>query len=143
MSEFKDEEYYNSLDKRSKEYKEWKKNFESQSKGLGDTVEKITEATGIKKLVKFVAGEDCGCEERKEKLNELFRYNKPECLTEEEFTYLANFFEQKKNSVTPSEQKRLLEIYNRVLRTNKAPSTCQQCWIDTINQLKRVYETYL
>ncbi len=39
--------------------------------GLGDTIEQITEATGIKKLVEFVAGEDCGCEERKKKLNEM------------------------------------------------------------------------
>ena len=37
----------------------------NQSSGLGDTVEKITEATGIKKAVKFIAGEDCGCNERK------------------------------------------------------------------------------
>ena len=33
-----------------------------KSKGLGDTIEKVTKATGIKKLVEFVAGEDCGCE---------------------------------------------------------------------------------
>lgn len=44
------------------------------SKGLGDTIEKITEATGIKKLVHAIAGDDCGCEERKKKLNELFPY---------------------------------------------------------------------
>ena len=36
------------------------------SKGLGDTVEKITKATGIEKVVKFIAGEDCGCDKRKD-----------------------------------------------------------------------------
>ena len=41
-------------------------------KGLGDQIEKITEATGIKKLVKWAFGEDCGCDQRKEKLNKLF-----------------------------------------------------------------------
>ena len=71
MTEFKG-------DKRSKEYREWKKNHANASEGLGDTVEKITKATGIKKAVKFLAGEDCGCDERKEKLNEMFRYKKPE-----------------------------------------------------------------
>jgi hypothetical protein len=45
-----------------------------RSKGLGDTIEKITEATGIKKMVKKVAGDDCGCNKRKEKLNKLFPY---------------------------------------------------------------------
>lgn len=41
------------IDKRSKECKESQK-----SKGLGDTIEKITEATGIKKATKFLFGED-------------------------------------------------------------------------------------
>ena len=60
-----------------------------KAKGLGDTIEQITEATGIKKLVKFVAGEDCGCDERKKKLNEWFPYRQPECLTEEEYNWLT------------------------------------------------------
>lgn len=49
-----------------------------QSKGLGDTIEKITTATGIKKVVKAVAnatGKDCGCAKRKELLNKKFPYN--------------------------------------------------------------------
>jgi len=45
-----------------------------KSKGLGDTVEKITKAIGVKSLFnKFVKG-DCGCDERKEKLNQKFPY---------------------------------------------------------------------
>ena len=35
----------------------------TKSKGLGDTVAKITKATGIDKLVHKVVGEDCGCED--------------------------------------------------------------------------------
>ena len=79
----KNTEYYESLDKRTKEYKEWK--AEQASEGLGDTIEKITEATGIKKMVKWLAGEDCGCEERKEALNKVWRYRKTKCLTESEY----------------------------------------------------------
>lgn len=45
-----------------------------RAKGLGDTVEKITKVTGIKNIVKRVAGDDCGCEERKNKLNKLVPY---------------------------------------------------------------------
>ena len=45
-----------------------------QSKGLGDSIEKITKITGIEKIVKKVAGEDCGCKKRKEALNKLFPY---------------------------------------------------------------------
>ena len=56
------------------EKKPRKKRTTKKSEGLGDTIEKFTEATGIKKVVKWIAGDDCGCEERKAKLNALFRY---------------------------------------------------------------------
>lgn len=46
-----------------------------ESRGLGDTVEKITTATGLKKLVKMVS-KDCGCDKRRDKLNEKFPYKK-------------------------------------------------------------------
>ena len=45
----------------------------TKSKGLGDSIEKITKATGIKKVVETVAkaaGKDCGCGKRKEALND-------------------------------------------------------------------------
>lgn len=48
-----------------------------KSQGLGDTIEKITIATGIKAAVDKVAeivGKDCGCKQRKDKLNEMFPY---------------------------------------------------------------------
>jgi hypothetical protein len=45
----------------------------AKPEGLGDVVEIITEATGIKKLVKLFTpdGEDCGCDKRKETLNKI------------------------------------------------------------------------
>ena len=49
------------------------------SKGLGDSVEKITKATGIKRVVDKYAqktGKDCGCGSRKERLNRMFPYEK-------------------------------------------------------------------
>ena len=49
-----------------------------ESKGLGDTIAKITHATGLDvvadKVAKAMGQEDCGCKRRKEKLNELFPY---------------------------------------------------------------------
>jgi hypothetical protein len=48
------------------------------SEGLGDTIAKITELLKIDELAQKIAEslgqEDCGCERRKEKLNELFPY---------------------------------------------------------------------
>jgi len=49
------------------------------SRGLGDTIEKFTEATGIKAIVEKGAnalGKDCGCAGRRDKLNELFPWGK-------------------------------------------------------------------
>jgi hypothetical protein len=47
-------------------------------KGLGDTVASFTQLTRIDKLAKRIANavgqEDCGCEERKKLLNEIFPY---------------------------------------------------------------------
>ena len=53
--------------------------MENVSKGLGDTIAKFTEVTGIDKVVKTVAStigiEDCGCKARQEMLNKLIPYN--------------------------------------------------------------------
>ena len=50
-----------------------------KSKGLGDSIEKITKATGIKKVVdtvnKATGKKDCGCNKRKQNLNRMFPYN--------------------------------------------------------------------
>ena len=51
--------------------------MQQQSKGLGDTIEKFTTATGIKKVVESVAkvtGKDCGCKARRDALNRVFPY---------------------------------------------------------------------
>ena len=135
MTEFKG-------DKRSKAYKEWKKNHAKSSEGLGDTVEKITKATGIKKAVKFLAGEDCGCDERKEKLNEMFRYRKPECLTELEFDLIKTAVDTNKNKFTPSEQEEYKNIYERIFKVKVECTPCsfaKVVWKD----LLQVYNQYL
>lgn len=49
-------------------------------RGLGDTVESVTKATGIKTVVEKTAKamgiEDCGCGRRREELNQKFSYKK-------------------------------------------------------------------
>jgi hypothetical protein len=50
-----------------------------KAKGLGDTIEQFTRATGIKRVVDKVAkavDKDCGCGERRDTLNRTFPYNK-------------------------------------------------------------------
>ena len=50
-----------------------------ESQGLGDSIEKFTKVTGIKTFVDKVSDGlniPCGCQQRKEKLNEVFPYKK-------------------------------------------------------------------
>ena len=48
-----------------------------KSRGLGDTIAKVTHATGVEAIVKKiekVTGVDCRCRGRQEKLNKLIPY---------------------------------------------------------------------
>lgn len=129
-------------DKRTKAYKDWKANYNNKSKGLGDTIAKITKATGIDKVVKFIAGEDCGCDERQIALNKTFRYKKPKCLLEDEYAYLSEWFKTPKNRVSPIEQKELLKIYNRTFSKKNQITSCGSCIRSITNDLNALYRTY-
>lgn len=131
-------------DKRTKAYKEWKADFEKsqegKSKGLGDTVAKFTKVTGIENVVKAVAGDSCGCDERKETLNKLFKYTNVECLTEKEYIRLDKFFNTNTSTIDYLTQKSLLTIYNRVFSKNKMTSNCSSCVRRMVTDLRNVYE---
>jgi len=118
----------------------------ASSKGLGDTIEKITEATGIKKVVETfskVTGVDCKCEERKAKLNNLIPYRrKVNCLTESDYEALKPFVSPKKGSLTPNEQWQIQAIYYRVFEVKLDDSNCASCWRDIINDLRKVFNEY-
>jgi hypothetical protein len=50
-----------------------------KSRGLGDSIEKVTQMTGVKKVVETISkkmGKDCGCGKRVDNLNRMFPYNK-------------------------------------------------------------------
>ena len=149
--------YYNTIDKRSKdyrEYKQWKstkveegykshkKSVEKQSKGLGDTIAKITKATGIDKVVKFIAGEDCGCDERQVKLNKLFTYKNINCISEDDYIYLSDFVDSKTNKTTSQQRARLISIYNNIFNTNQRNTSCKPCIIGIVNKLKKYLQVY-
>ncbi len=130
------------------DYNTFKANFEyhkaRSQKGFGDTVEKITKATGIKKVVDTVADAldvDCGCDKRKKKLNDLFPYLMPELLTEDEFNFLDLTFKNESNQIKDPD--RILEIYNRVFKDKKKMTNCSPCFVNQVyNKLKAIYNEY-
>ena len=113
-----------------------------QSKGLGDTVEKFLEVTKIAKVAKWLLGEDCGCDERKAKLNQLFPYKKALCLEENEFSYLDDWFSKNTDVVRPIEQIELFKIHSRVFQVRNELTSCPTCVKERIADLRKVYNQY-
>jgi len=108
-----------------------------KSRGLGDDIEKyITKPLGIKKVVDTVADAldaDCGCEKRKEKLNQWFP--KKGTLTKDEHEFLEYFFDNYNGTKLKDARERdvLYSIYNRVNKAKEQPTSCSPC-------LKRIVE---
>lgn len=113
-----------------------------KSKGLGDTVEKVFQATGIDKVAKFVLGEDCGCDKRKEILNKLVPYKKANCLNEDDYNYLTDFFNVNRSTLDLKQQRRLATIYKDVFNISMQSTNCPSCWRDYIADLKKVWNEY-
>ena len=131
------------MQKKKSEKKAKKSTKSIKAKGLGDTVEQVLEATGIAKIAKWVLGEDCGCDKRKQILNDLYPYYKPQCLTEDEFTYLDKYYTDNKNVVQPKVQTDVLKIYNRVFHQKASLTSCSSCYKKTVHdKLKNVYKEY-
>lgn len=66
-----------SLHEAYMQYLKEPKKINFPSRGLGDTVYKITHTTGLDKLAEMytkITGKDCGCKNRQEALNKLVPY---------------------------------------------------------------------
>jgi hypothetical protein len=117
-----------------------------KAKGLGDTIESITEAIGIKAAVEMftkATGVDCNCDKRKETLNKLFPYNRNiNCLTESDYNLLGEFLKLHKNTLTPTEQLAVSDIYFNVFNYRLQLSSCGSCWKGKIEELRQVYNEY-
>lgn len=120
-------------------------------KGVGTTIAKTFEATGVKAIVKHLVGEDCGCEQREEQLNEwgdrvksklkeIFRLAQP--LKPEEYDYLKWWFSEKRTTMKPTEQNSLILINNRVLGQRMTATNCSSCLKELNDRLKRVFDAY-
>ena len=110
-----------------------------KSKGLGDSVEKVLKATGIDKVAKAVLGDDCGCEERKKKLNQMFPYSRP--FTDDEISIYESVLPRlDKGTISGDDQAIMVKLYNKVFNANKKPSNCGSCVKETLAKLKKVYQ---
>lgn len=110
-----------------------------KSKGLGDSIEKALKATGIDKVAKKVLGDDCGCEERKNRLNKMFPYAR--VFTEDEMKIYTEMIPALgTGKLKNDEYSILLKLYNKVFKANKTFTSCTSCVQATLNKLKKVYQ---
>lgn len=118
--------------------------------GLGDKVEEITEKTGIKKVVDKVfdaIGEDCGCDERKQRWNELKTFSrtlKPRCISQEEYDTLTGLLEGVEKKITPPKARGIAKYYSLIFGTRYVLwcAMCVEEWKTKINHLRIVMEDY-
>jgi hypothetical protein len=142
-------------DRRSKEFRLMKEEFASQKeiRGLGDVVEAFTKATGIKAVVDKVSdvlGVDCGCDERREKLNNLLPRGRKQvrCMTDEEYAEYGLFMNtRKKGRLEADEVKYLMSLYTNIYNRKWAKVRCTQCALkgrvkEAMADLDRTYNNH-
>jgi len=113
-----------------------------KNKGLGDTIASITAATGIDKVAKAVLGDDCGCEERRKQLNQLFpNFRNIRQFTEDEIKIYEEVFPTVNSGMlTPGEKTIVSALYHSVFGEPPKWKSCSPCNKQIINNLKKVYE---
>lgn len=134
------------MDKRTKEYKDWKKKHDNSPDGIGDTIDAITSKTGIKKVVKAIFNDDCGCDERRRKLNRVFPYKPKGCFTEHQYIAWTEFRNRpNKNVVNPDDQKLIHELLKDIYMIaikNKCASCNGSMYKRWIQMIDKFYESY-
>jgi len=139
-------------DKRTKKYREWKAlQIEviepeqiKETVGLGDVVESVTKALGIKKT------KGCGCNERKALLNQIpiFRKVKAKrCFTEDHIKDYAIFiYDRTKDKWTLEERKFLIDMYSHVFalqyNVKNFGGNCQGCAKTLQSMQEKLDEVY-
>lgn len=124
------------------------------SEGLGDTIEKALNnpvAKAIKKAI-FKDGEDCGCDKRKAKLNQIFNYKRKalRCLDEEELNQYKKYVSRRKlNSWAQEDIQLLIDLYAKVFAIQyQRKDFCTNCagsgqiLLKMSNELDKVVASY-
>jgi hypothetical protein len=121
---------------RNDSFERFKDNYSKPSKTVGT----LAKTLGIEKLVKWVAGEDCGCDKRAIRLDRHFRG--ANCFTQDEYEYCEKYFPliEGKTVVSREIGERFMQIYQRVFNVTSSCTTCS--FRTRINKLKQYFNKY-
>ena len=117
--------------------------MKSKSKGLGDTIQKVTKATGVEKVVKAFFGDDCGCDKRKDRLNKMFPYRDIQPMTEEQYTFFKDVLQpayRLSQTLKGKESDYFYQMYNDIFGKNQKKTKCISCNKNMYIELLKVYE---
>ena len=120
--------------------------MKNKSKGLGDMIDSITTKTGIKKVVNKISeatGIPCNCEERKQKLNQMFpNFRNIRQFTEDEIKIYDEVVPgiELRQRLNAEEKTIIATLYTGVFGQNPQWKSCSPCNKQIMDNLKKVYE---
>ena len=115
-----------------------------KSKGLGDKIAAVTKATGIEKVVKTFFGDDCGCDERRDRLNKMFPSRKVEQMNEEQVAFFRDVLQVKYRTHANLGRDigdKFYQLYQDVFGVKKTKTSCSSCNKSMYIELLKVYES--
>ena len=123
----------------TKQSKPRKRILKKTPKGLGDTVEALIPEV-VKEVVNKIAGEDCGCDKRKDWLNKRFPYFKPLSDQDKKLWVEVLAPALRKDVLTMGHQELLIDMYERTYRKRHKKTRCGSCVKDRMLELEKAYE---
>lgn len=115
-------------------------------KGAGDLVARITKLTGIDRAIKAVVGEDCGCDERQELLNNLIPFNGEREHFHHSLAWSITFIEEMKyraatsKTINNEEFVLIWDVYREYINPRKKNTKCKSCIREALAEMSRVLE---
>ena len=118
--------------------------MKSKSKGLGDKIAAVTKATGIEKVVKTFFGEDCGCDERRDRLNKMFPSRSITQMDEGQYTFFKDVLQpayRGHQTLKGKDSDFFYQMYNDIFGKNQKKTKCTSCNKNMYIELLKVYES--
>ena len=115
-----------------------------KSKGLGDKIAAVTKATGIEKVVKTFFGDDCGCDQRRDRLNKMFPSRKVVQMDEEQIVFFRDVIQVKYRTHANLGRDigdKFYQLYQDVFGVKKTKTSCSSCNKNMYIELLKVYES--
>ena len=108
-------------------------------KGLGDTVESLIPNV-VKDVVNKIAGEDCGCDKRKQWLNKRFPYFKPFDDKSKKLWKEVLAPALHKGQLKGGMQEQVIDLYQETFGKRHKKTNCGSCVEARMIELEKAYE---